>query len=392
MLKPMIIGLASCLNVAFFVTSDHVFADQSTDLANKILSNKFVLSTGNLGSLNLGLVKTTLQNVNSEENYVTRGAQEVEVYRKRAPSVVLVVTNDGIGSGSLIDGKGHILTSWHVIEGYSEVGVIFKPSTEGQELKASDLILAKVIKFDEVTDLALLKALDFPTKAKPIPFGKMEDVMVGADVHAIGHPTGGAWTYTRGFISQIRKSYEWVTESGVKHKSDIIQTQTPINPGNSGGPLLNANGDLIGVNSFKASGEALNFAVSVGQISGFLKSTENRYGEKIDTSSGNQNTCPSEIIEEFEDKENESFVQLIDIDCDGEVDLRYIKPNDKSLPETLEIDSTGDGRIDTVIYDQDRNGNPDFSIYDIDADGHPDLKGYYREGEFEPYRVEKYSP
>jgi S1-C subfamily serine protease len=81
-------------------------------------------------------------------------------------------------------------------------------------------------------------------------------------------PTGEAWTYTTGVISQYRRAYEWQAEGDpIKHKADIIQTQTPINPGNSGGPLLGDTGNLIGVNSFKASGEGLNFAVSVSRRS-----------------------------------------------------------------------------------------------------------------------------
>ena len=58
----------------------------------------------------------------------------------------------------------------------------------------------------------------------------MSEAQVGADVHAIGHPQGQTWTYTKGLISQVRPDYQWGP-----HKADVIQTQTPINPGNSGG-------------------------------------------------------------------------------------------------------------------------------------------------------------
>jgi S1-C subfamily serine protease len=77
----------------------------------------------------------------------------------------------------------------------------------------------------------------------------------------IGHPTGEAWSYTTGVISQYRQNYEWQAEgNSIRHRADIIQTQTPINPGNSGGPLLSDSSNLIGVNSFKSGGEGLNFA------------------------------------------------------------------------------------------------------------------------------------
>jgi S1-C subfamily serine protease len=72
---------------------------------------------------------------------------------------------------------------------------------------------------------------------------------------------------TTGVISQYRQAYEWQVEGDpIKHRADIIQTQTPINPGNSGGPLLSDSSSLIGVNSFKAGGEGLNFAVSVDEV------------------------------------------------------------------------------------------------------------------------------
>src|SRR6516164_7639410 len=85
------------------------------------------------------------------------------------------------------------------------------------------------------------------------------------------------WTYTTGIISQYRQAYEWqAKDDPIKHKADVIQTQTPINPGNSGGPLLSDSGSLIGVNSFKYDGEGLNFAVSVEEVRKFIGRPGNR--------------------------------------------------------------------------------------------------------------------
>ena len=93
---------------------------------------------------------------------------------------------------------------------------------------------------------------------------------VGSDVHAIGHPGSLSWTYTKGYVSQIRKNYKWNYEKTL-HEASIIQTQTPISPGNSGGPLISSEGELLGVNSFKAQGENLNFAVTSLEVINFLK-------------------------------------------------------------------------------------------------------------------------
>ena len=202
----------------------------------------------------------------------TRSAKDAQLYKAISPSVVYVVNKQGFGSGSLLDAAGDILTNWHVVNGYEDVAVIFKPMVEGQVPTRDDIKLAHVIKYDEIADLALIKASETPAQRNPIQLGGPGEIAVGLDVHAIGHPEGEAWTYTTGVISQYRQGYGW-REKGdnFEHRANIIQTQTPINPGNSGGPLLSDSGNLIGVNTFKDPGsEGLNFAVSVDEVRKFL--------------------------------------------------------------------------------------------------------------------------
>ena len=81
-----------------------------------------------------------------------------------------------------------------------------------------------------------------------------DGLFVGADVHAIGHPFGEDWTYTRGYVSQLRDQYGWKSDLGKHHVADVIQTQTPINPGNSGGPLFSEIGEVVGVTTFGRPG------------------------------------------------------------------------------------------------------------------------------------------
>src|SRR5581483_12284238 len=128
------------------------------------------------------------------------------------------------------------------------VGIVLKPTVEGAKPTDKDVLTADVIKTDQVADLALLKMVHPPEGRTPIAFGDFAKVNVGDDVNAIGHPTGEAWTYTKGYVSQIRRGYKWQADDGLAHDADVIQTQTPINPGNSGGPLLNSAGQIIGVN------------------------------------------------------------------------------------------------------------------------------------------------
>jgi S1-C subfamily serine protease len=87
----------------------------------------------------------------------TRSARGAEIYRAVSPSVVEILTRDGLGSGSMISRFGEIITSYHVVKGYANVAIVFKPAVEGKAPTRDDVKLADVVKFDEVTDLALVK-------------------------------------------------------------------------------------------------------------------------------------------------------------------------------------------------------------------------------------------
>lgn len=316
-----------------------------------------------------------------------RGAKEARLYAELSPRVVMVVTNDSIGSGALIGDAATVLTNWHVVEGYSTVGVIYKPIDEGQTVTSADIRLAQVVRVDEVADLALLKVGSPASVSGTIELGSVTEVPVGSDVHAIGHPTGESWTYTRGFVSQMRKQYEWVTEAGKMHRADVIQTQTPINPGNSGGPLISDDFRLVGVNSFKSEGEGLNFAVSVDEVRHFLARSENRYAG---STGGSGSKIPSEECEPMSlgterSSDDTGLKHFIDLNCDGNAEGFRLVPDNSDEPILFCMDSRGDGLIDTIYVDVDRDGQVDSSFYDIDGDGEPDLVGRHRNGDIEPY-------
>jgi hypothetical protein len=247
-----------------------------------------------------------------------------------------------------------------------------------------------VLRLDEEADLALLQVSEMPAHVKPLAIGSASEVQVGSDVHAIGHPTGKAWTYTRGIVSQIRRDYAWASEDdGVKHQATVIQTQTPINPGNSGGPLIGENLDLIGINSFKSEGEGLNFAVSADDVKAFLARTTDRLTEKpkpVDP----KDCKESKALKEWPSDDPKGKRVAVDETCDGKADFIGVVPDDKREPIMMLYDDDGDGRFDTLIMDADRDGNPDVALYDTDGDGKPDLRGDYRNGEDAPYRYQRY--
>jgi S1-C subfamily serine protease len=319
----------------------------------------------------------------------TRSARDVQLYRTVAPSVVFVVNKEGFGSGSLLDTSGDILTNWHVVNGYEFVGVIFKPALDGQKPTRDDIKLAHVVKYDEVSDLALIRASEVPANRTPIRLGNSSEIAVGMDVHAIGHPEGDAWTYTTGIISQYREGFSWRDgDDSIQHKADIIQTQTPINPGNSGGPLLNDAGALIGVNAFKdKSAEGLNFAISVESVRSFLARSGNRV---VQQPVQPKTSCAGKKLATFRNQQNDATITSFDLFCTGKDNAEYVVPDDKTKAIFFRVDRNGDGKADVMYFDLKRRGKWDLSFWDNDFVGHWTLVGYHDDGSLKPTRFESY--
>ncbi|HEX7946333.1 MAG TPA: S1C family serine protease, partial [Phenylobacterium sp.] len=229
---------------------------------------------------------------------------------------------------------------------------------------------------------------DLPPTIKPLALGSTDSVRVGADVHAIGHPTGESWTYTRGIVSQVRRDYAWTaTGDRFEHKATVIQTQTPINPGNSGGPLLNEKLEVVGINSFKTDGEGLNFAVSAEDVKAMLARTADRSATK--RSNAPNGVCKEAEVDSRPSKDPVGTEYLIDSDCDDEGDFTVIIPDSRREPVLTLLDTDKDGKTDTILVDKNHDGSPESGLYDTDGDGKIDLMGAFRKGEDEPYKWEK---
>jgi Do/DeqQ family serine protease len=160
-------------------------------------------------------------------------------------------TRSSLGSGVIIDGQeGYILTNAHVV---ANSGTITVTLIDQRSYTAS------IIGVDPESDLALLR-IDTPTKLPQLTMGISSDLMIGETVIAIGNPFGFSHTVTTGVISALDRSIR--TEDKTYHK--FIQTDASINPGNSGGPLLNINGDLIGINTaIYAKAQGIGFAIPI---------------------------------------------------------------------------------------------------------------------------------
>jgi len=182
----------------------------------------------------------------------------ISVYRKNIGAVVNITSRvqafdffygvysqEGQGSGFVIDKAGHILTNYHVIADAQKIEVT---------LHNRKKYPATIVGSDRAHDLAVLQIKG--SELQPMILGDSANLQVGQRVYAIGNPFGLAGTLTQGIVSSIRQ----VQEPNGPAIEEAIQTDAAINPGNSGGPLLNSHGEVIGINTIIAS--------SVGQSSG----------------------------------------------------------------------------------------------------------------------------
>jgi 2-alkenal reductase len=170
----------------------------------------------------------------------------VDLYARANPSVVNITVFSQVddlvlpasqGSGFVYDSDGNIITNAHVVHGASEVEVTFSDGTARA---------AQIVGEDLNSDLAVVRVEALPAGVGPLPLGDMESLAVGQTVIAIGNPFGLEGTLTRGVISALGRTIPALTVFTIPQS---IQTDAAINPGNSGGPLLNLQGEVIGVNA-----------------------------------------------------------------------------------------------------------------------------------------------
>ncbi len=192
-----------------------------------------------------------------------------EIYERAASGVVRINATSGntststdpfgggqqgsaLGSGFVIDKTGHIVTNYHVVRDAGEVTVSFSNR---------DTVKAEVVGTDPSTDLALLRVETAASALTPLTLGNSDAVRVGDAVVAIGNPFGLDRTVTSGIVSALQRLITAPNRFTIDH---VIQTDAPINPGNSGGPLLNARGQVIGVNTQIETGSGTSATGNVG--------------------------------------------------------------------------------------------------------------------------------
>jgi S1-C subfamily serine protease len=185
----------------------------------------------------------------------------INLYQRVNPAVVniiIYISSEGLGqaagqgSGFVYDTEGHIVTNSHVVHGADEINVVFSDgSTYTATLTGEDLH----------SDLAVIKVDTLPENVQPLPLADINKVAVGQTVAAIGNPFGLGGTLTKGIVSAMGRSIPALTAFQIPQ---AIQTDAPINPGNSGGPLLNLQGQVIGVNAQIETGDGSRVNSGVG--------------------------------------------------------------------------------------------------------------------------------
>jgi len=229
----------------------------------------------------LGVLLAVTASTSARADMARRRNEIVEVVQKVSPAVVFIGTESevespfrgrrspleeffgappqqrqrqqGLGSGVIVDPNGIIITNDHVIRGASAIHVVL---ADGRELEA------EVIGSDANNDLAVLKV----SSKQPLPAAKLgtsADLMIGETVIAIGSPFGLSKTVTSGVVSATGRTFK----ADGRTYNDFLQTDAAINPGNSGGPLLNVDGDVIGINTaIFASAQGIGFAIPADKV------------------------------------------------------------------------------------------------------------------------------
>ncbi len=224
----------------------------------------------------------------SPSNASPSDAKSVYEGAKASVAEIKAVTSEGeaTGTGFVVSADGLIVTNGHVVDGAQQVSV--QLGTE------STTRTAQVVGGDADQDLAVLQVDTGGEQLKPLRLAT-SGVEVGDTVYAIGSPFGLSQTFTSGIVSAVGRDIQAPDGATI---ADVIQTDAAINPGNSGGPLLDANGDVVGVNSQIASqgggNDGIGFSIPAATVKTMLEQAASSSGSSSSSDGTQQQTAPQE--------------------------------------------------------------------------------------------------
>jgi len=265
-----IIGSFTTIIILFMITSGiftyTLFLRQEVNFnaLDKKITNLDLRTQSNINTISEELLRTnsdineigsSIGDINKEFDLLKASVGEdfSGVIDTIVPSVVTIRTNSGQGTGFIIDQRGYIVTNAHVLaseDGTLATGIVAITSNQ-------ETLNAIFIGYDGTLDIALLK---IEGDYNPVKLGNSESIKIGEKVIAIGNPLGLQFSVSQGIISAINRA-------GANGINAYIQTDAALNPGNSGGPLVNTDGEVVGINNFKVStAESLGFALESDYI------------------------------------------------------------------------------------------------------------------------------
>ena len=245
--------IASFVNISAQMSRLTSQMDASDRNLTEYMQNKLD-SLSEQTTANFNQISTTLATQKSsfeqQISYLKASTQDFSgVIENSIKGVVSVTTDKSTGTGFIITSNGYIVTNYHVIQGGTKINVYLYDRT---------LIPAELVGYDDVHDIALLKIAG--NKYVPLDLGDSGSLQVGNKVVAIGNPLGLSFSVSEGIVSALHRT-------GPNGLPLYIQTDVSLNPGNSGGPLIDINGNVIGINNFKVSNAAnLGFALESNAI------------------------------------------------------------------------------------------------------------------------------
>src|SRR6266576_1251490 len=217
---------------------------------------------------------TTANSTSSTATSTQASSTAETVYKQVSPGVVTITatvssgtrgSGQAIGSGIVLDTNGNILTNAHVIAGARQIQVTF---SDGQTVNAT------LVGSNTSADLAVIRVSASASSLHPVTLGNSDSVRVGDAVYTIGSPFGLSGSLSQGIVSNLKQS----GATSVGNLSGLIQTDAAINPGNSGGPLLNAQGEVVGINTSIESpvdgNVGVGFAIPINQVKQLLSALE----------------------------------------------------------------------------------------------------------------------
>lgn len=269
-----------CLNVIICILLVFIVA-----LLYLLYQNIYLPNTSMLTPQKVDITRTsqTVEQVTQENKTITQVIEQINecvvgISKLKNPGATIFLENGstslGLGTGMIVSENGYILTNEHVSGAKYTTCYVTLPN--GKSYKAN------VVWSDSDIDLAIVKIN--AKNLKYVTFGNSSQVKVGEKVYAIGNPIGYEFqrTVTSGIISAVNRTITIEEENKSSYMEDLIQTDATINPGNSGGPLINAQGEVIGINSVKiTSAEGIGFAVPINTVKSIVQKfkTEDKFEE-----------------------------------------------------------------------------------------------------------------